>query len=264
MQSSRSHQGTAIATLTAIIATLAINTLSNFFPPGGQSVGEIANTVFEQMLFIPANYAFAIWGLIYVGLIAYGIFQLQPIQRRNPNIRWISTLLIAACIAQVLWIFCFTLRLFGLSILAMLGILLPLVWAYLNLGIGEAKTSRKRRWLVQVPFSVYIAWISVATIVNVACALYAAGWSGWGLRDVGWTVIMLVIGGVLAGAVALTRRDLAFVLVYVWAYGAIAVRHASIPVIWISAVGVASLVLGLLAFSEWRHWRYNQATFTRH
>lgn len=33
-----------IATFIAILGTLAINTLSNIFPPGGENVGEIANT----------------------------------------------------------------------------------------------------------------------------------------------------------------------------------------------------------------------------
>ncbi|MEO0491633.1 MAG: tryptophan-rich sensory protein, partial [Cyanobacteria bacterium J06659_2] len=61
-------------TLVAILATLMVNTLSNFFPPGGQNVGEISNTVLSGVLITPANYAFAIWGLIYIGLIAYGVY----------------------------------------------------------------------------------------------------------------------------------------------------------------------------------------------
>lgn len=253
MQITSSGRKLAIATLAAIILALVVNTLSNFFPPGGQNVGEIANTLLSGVLIIPANYAFAIWGVIYVGLIAYGVYQLRPSQRDNPNIQRVNILLITACAAQIIWIFCFTLQFFALSIGPMVVILLALVGAYLNLGTGEARPSRRRRWLAQIPFSVYLAWISVATIINVAAALYAAGWNGWGLSSVAWTAVMVVVAMVLAGVVAWRGRDLAFVLVYAWAFGAIAVRHSNIPALWITALGAALIDLVVLGISRWRH-----------
>jgi len=246
MQNLEAKRGLAIATVIAIITTLLVNTLSNFFPPGGQNVGEIANTLLSGVLITPANYAFIIWGLIYVGLIAYGIYQLQPAQQRNPNFWRINKLLIVACIAQAIWIFCFTLQLFALSIVPMLVILLSLLSIYRDLGMGERRRSWQQRWLVQTPFSVYTAWISVATIVNIASALYIAGWNGWGLSDALWTAIMLVVGGLIAGTIAVMFRDVPFVLVYAWAYVAIALRHTDIPTIWITAVVVTLLLLGLL------------------
>ncbi|MBD2158924.1 tryptophan-rich sensory protein [Leptolyngbya sp. FACHB-16] len=250
MSNSGSKPSLAIATLVAIIATLLVNTLSNLFPPGGQNVGEIANTLLSGVLITPANYAFIIWGLIYVGLIAYGIHQLQPAQQRDPNFWRTNKLLIVACVAQIIWIFCFTLKLFSPSIVPMLVILLSLLSIYCNLGISEQRSSWQQRWLVQIPFSVYTAWISVATIVNVASALYVAGWGGWGLSDATWTAIMLVVGGLVAGSIAVMLRDVPFVLVFVWAYGAIALRHNDIPTIWITAIVVTLLLLGLLAFKR--------------
>lgn len=252
MQTYTSGRGLAIATLSAVIIALLVNTLSNFFPLGGQNVGEISNTVLEGVLITPANYAFAIWGLIYLGLIAYGVYQLRPPQRDNPNLRRVSGLLIAASAAQIVWIFCFTLRLFALSIVPMLVILLSLVGAYLNLGTGEARPTRRRRWLAQIPFSVYLGWISVATIVNVAAALYVTGWE-LGFSDAGWTAIMVGVAAVLGGVVAWRARDLAFVLVFVWAFVAIAVRHSDIPLIWITAIGAAIVDLAVLAISRWRY-----------
>ncbi|MGL4622150.1 MAG: tryptophan-rich sensory protein, partial [Chroococcidiopsis sp.] len=65
----------SLATLFAILATLGVNVLSNFFPVRGLNIGEIANTILQGVQITPANYAFAIWGLIYLGLIAYGIYQ---------------------------------------------------------------------------------------------------------------------------------------------------------------------------------------------
>ena len=103
------------ATLFAILATLSVNVLSNFFPPKGLSIGEVANTILQGVQITPANYAFAIWGLIYLGLIAYGIYQLRPTERGNPTLRRVDFLLIIACIAQIAWVYLFTLSLFWFS-----------------------------------------------------------------------------------------------------------------------------------------------------
>lgn len=242
-RNSNSGLGLAIATLLAIAATLIVNTLSNIFPPGGLNVGTIANTLLKDVLILPANYAFAIWGLIYVGLVAYGLYQLRLPQRRDPTIRSVNILLIVACLAQVAWIYLFTLRQFWWSVLAMLAILLPLIRAYLYLRTGQERVSRERKWLAQIPFSVYLAWVSVATIVNIACALYSSGWNGWGLSPIAWTVIMLIVGAVVASLTVWQRRDTAFGLVFVWAYLAIALRQSAISSIWITAV-VAVLAIG--------------------
>lgn len=240
-----------IATLLAILATLSFNVLSNFFPPKGLNIGEIANTILQGVQITPANYAFAIWGLIYLGLIAYGIYQLRPTERGNPTLRRVDSLLIIACIAQIAWVYLFTVSLFWLSVVAMLAILLPLIGAYLQLGIGK-RVSREQKWLVHVPFSIYLGWISVATIVNVASALYISGWNGWGISAAGWTVIMLIVGGIIAAIVATQRTDIAFTLVFIWAYVAIAIRQLDNPAIWITAVVAAIVLALLLVFSRMR------------
>ncbi|MEO0536927.1 MAG: tryptophan-rich sensory protein [Cyanobacteria bacterium P01_A01_bin.123] len=232
-------------TLVAILATLMVNTLSNFFPPGGQNVGEISNTVLSGVLITPANYAFAIWGLIYIGLIAYGVYQLRLHPRKDPTIQRASQLLIVACLAQVVWIPLFTLQWFWASVGVMLLILLPLMGAYLALHTPNQniRPSRQRQWYAQIPFSVYLGWISVATVVNVAAALYTSNWNGFGLSQIGWTVVMIVIAAAIAAIVAIQRGDVAFVLVFVWALSAIAVRHTTLPAIWMPA---AILVVGLI------------------
>ncbi len=250
----RSGRGLAIATLAAIVGTLLVNTLSNIVPPGGQNVGEIANTTLSGVLITPANYAFAIWGLIYVGLIAYGCYQLGPSQRQQATFQRVNKLLIGACVAQMIWILLFTLKFFALSILAMLGILIPLMMIYVTLQIGQQAVPRSRRWYAHYPFSIYLAWISVATVINVASALYAAGWGAWGLTGSAWTVIMVIVSAAIAIAVIWTRQDAAFILIYLWAYGAIAARHPDIPAIWMTATG-AWLLLVALVLLRWRSQR---------
>jgi hypothetical protein len=236
----------AIATPIAIIATLVVNTLSNFVPPGGQNIGQLANSLLSGVQILPANYAFAIWGLIYLGLIAYGIYQYRPALEGDRTIQRVDTLLIIACVAQIIWVLLFTLQQFWWSVLFMLAILLPLIGIYLQLDIGRGRSDRRRKWSVDIPFSVYLGWISIATIVNVASALYISGWGGDGSAT-GWTVAMLVVGIVLGAIVVLQRADIAFTLVFIWAFVAIAVRQSPNTAILITAL-VGAAILAVLLF----------------
>ena len=245
-----------IATLIAIFATLSFNILSNFFPPRGANIGKISNTILQGVQVTPANYAFAIWGLIYLGLITYGFYQLRPSVRGNPTITQVDFLLITACIAQIAWVYLFTLHLFWLSVVAMLGILLPLIGAYGQLK-NDPRVSREQKWMAHIPFSIYLGWISVATIVNVASALYISNWDGWGISAAAWTAIMIVVGAFVAAIVAIQQADIAFTLVFVWAYVAIAIRQLNEPTIWITAVVAALVMAVLLVFGRMRRKMLN-------
>lgn len=242
----------SIMTLIAILATLFVNALSNLYPPQGLNIGAIANTILQGVQITPANYAFAIWGLIYVGLLAYGVYQLRSTQHRNPVIQRVNGLLIGACSAQMIWVYLFTNRLFTLSIVAMVGILLSLIGAYRTLNIGWQRVSREEHRLIHLPFSIYLGWISVATVVNVASALYSAGWNGWGMSATSWTVIMLIVSATIAAIVIWQRVDTAFTLVFVWAYVAIAVRQVTNPSILVTAISAAIGLAVLLVFCRAR------------
>jgi hypothetical protein len=241
-----------ITILAAIMGSIAINTLSNIFPLKGVSVGDISNTLFASVQIIPANYAFAIWGSIYIGLVAFGIYQLQPSQRQNPRLQRSGYLLVLACISQCAWIYLFLDRLFPLSNLAMLGILVPLMLMYQRLGIGQERVSRAERWFVQIPISVYLGWISVATIVNVAIGLYSLKWDGWGLSPTVWTVVMMTIAAIIATAICIQRHDTAYVLVIVWALVAISIRQANIPLIVVTGWGLAIALMGINLVSQFK------------
>lgn len=247
---SRAGMGLAIATLIAILATLLVNALSNFFPIAGLNIGEVANTILGGVQITPANYAFAIWGLIYVGLIAYGVYQLGSAQRQDPTIQRVDMLLIGACVAQIAWVYLFTLQLFWPSVVAIGVILLSLISAYLQLGVGKVRVSRDRQWFAQAPFSIYLGWISVATIVNVASALYSSGWDGWGLEATSWTVGMLIVGAVIGAIVAVQRADIAFTSVFIWAFVAIALRQVANLAIVVTALGGAIVMAALLFWSR--------------
>jgi hypothetical protein len=228
-----------VATLVAILGGVVVNTLSNFFPIKGLNIGQLSNQLFGSVLIIPANYAFAIWGLIYLGLVAFGVYQYRPSQRQSSELDDACWLLVVASIAQMIWIGLFEARLFMWSVVPILGILLPLMGMYRRLEIGKRPVSRTVQWLVHAPISLYLGWISVATVVNVAIGLYSLNWTGWGVSSPVWTVLMIVISSGIAFAVAIQKGDPVFPLVIVWALVAIAVRQWSFQVIAGTAMGLA-------------------------
>ena len=236
----------------AIVAAFGTNVAANLAPIKGLNIGEISNTLFKDVLITPANYAFAIWGVIYLGLFSFAIYQVLPSQRHNPHLRQIGYLLVGSSFAQIIWVFCFLSRWFLLSTVAMLGILLPLIITTQRLGIGEKKLSRLDKWFIQIPLSIYLAWISVATIVNTAIVLYYRGWNGWGISPQIWSAVMLILAGAIASRISLVRGDTAFVLVYLWAFIAIALRHLEYPLISGTAGGIGFILVLLLILNYLR------------
>ena len=229
----------------AVVATLALNGLANAIPLNGQTTGEISDRF--QVYFVPAGYVFSIWGLIYLALIGFAVYQALPAQRENPRLRRIGYLFALSCVANVAWLFLWHYEIFSLTLVAMLTLLLSLIAIYLRLGIGRTRVSTTETLFVRVPFSIYLGWITVATIANATSLLDYLNWGGWGLSPEVWAVIMLVAGAAIASAVALTRGDVAYMLVIVWAFVGIAVKHAGTPVVataaWVTTAVVAVVLV---------------------
>ncbi|MBN1401244.1 MAG: tryptophan-rich sensory protein [Anaerolineae bacterium] len=233
-----------IVNVLALVVTLVFNGLASANGLNGQTTGEISDRF--EVYFVPAGYVFSIWGLIYLGLLAFVVYQLLPSQGSNPRLRQIGYLFVVSCLANAVWLVFWHYELFGLSVVAMLVLLVSLITIYLRLGVGRTSVSRAERWCVRVPFSVYLGWVSVATIANITSALDVANWGGWGIAPATWAVIMLVVAGILAAAVSITRRDVAFLLVIVWASAGIAVKQAATPLVagaaWALAAAAAAMV----------------------
>ena len=234
-----------IITVIAVVATIVVNALANILPFNGQETGAISDRF--AIYFVPAGYVFSIWGLIYLGLIAYAIFQALPAQRENPRLRSIGGLFLLSSVANIAWIFLWHYEVFPATLPVMLVLLGSLIAIYLRLGTGLTQVSRAETWTVRVPFSVYLGWITVATVANATQLLYFLGWNGGALGPEVWTVIMLAVAVVLAWLMAITRRDVAYLLVLVWAFIGIATKHAGTPVVssaaWIATVLVAAAVV---------------------
>lgn len=228
-----------------VIAVIVVNILANALPLNGLDTGEIADRF--DIYFVPAGYVFSIWLPIYLGLIAYAIFQALPGQKENPRLRSIGYLFLLSCLANIVWLFLWHYEVFLFTLVAMLILLLSLIAIYLRLDVGRVQVSRGEKWCVHIPFSVYLGWISVATIANASQLLYYLGWNGWGIPPEIWAVIMLAAGVVISAAMSLTRADIAYSLVLIWAYVGIAVEQARAPVVAASAwIGVGLILVFLV------------------
>ncbi len=240
-----------VVNVVAVIGTLVVNGLANALPLNGLTTGEISDRF--EVYFVPAGYVFSIWGLIYLGLIGFAIYQALPAQRENPRLQSVGYLFAFSCAANVAWLFLWHYEQFLWSVMAMVALLLSLILIYLRLGIGRIEVSTAERWLVQVPFSVYLGWVTVATVANVTSVLDYVSWGGWGIAPQVWAVIMLVVGTGIATAVGLTRGDVAYMLVIVWAFVGIAVKHAATPTVAIAAwvtTGLVVLAIGASVFRQ--------------
>lgn len=230
--------------IVVLLVTLAVNYLANAIPFNGQTTGEISDRF--HVYFVPAGYVFAIWGVIYLGLIAFTIFQALPSQRENPNLRKLWYTLALANLANAIWLFFWHYNLVELSLVTMFILLILLIAAYLILNIGQARVPLGERLAVHLPVSIYLGWISVATIANFSDLLYANDWDGFGMKPQAWAVVMLAVAVVLATIMSLTRRDVAFLLVFVWAFVGIGVKQSADNLVSTSAWAAAVLTFLLL------------------
>ena len=230
-----------ILVVVSTLAVIVVNALANALPLNGPTTGEVSDRF--EVYFVPAGYVFAIWGLIYLALIAYSVYQALPGQRDNPRLRRIGYLYVLSCLANIAWLFLWHWEVFEFTLVAMVALLLLLIGIYLQLGTGRTRVRGVETWLVRVPFSIYLGWITVATIANVTSLLDYLGWNGWGIGPVAWAVIMLVVAMIVASLVSITRGDIAYVAVIVWAFAGIAVKHSDTQAVAITAWVTAGIVV---------------------
>ena len=235
------------ANLLTVILALTVNILASALPLNGQNTGEISDRF--HVYFVPAGYVFSIWGIIYFVWIVFTIFQFQTSQRENPRLRKLGYLFALSNLANAAWLFCWHYYQFGLSVLVMLALLGLLIASYLRLDVNRRSVSHLEYWSVDTVFSIYLGWITVATIANISDWLYYIGWDGFGIAAQSWTAIMLFVAFLLGVAMTLTRRDAGFLVVLIWAFIGIAVKQTPAPMVVMSAWVAAVLMMVLTIFS---------------
>ena len=231
-----------IFVVVALVIMIAVNILSNALPFNGLTAPDVADLF--DVYFLPAGYVFSIWGIIYLGLIAYALYQFLPAQRENPRLSQIGGWFVLSSAANSIWLFLWHYGYFGLSVFAMLTLLMSLIVIYLRLSDSGGTISSGERWLVHLPFTIYLGWISVATIANVTAFLDFVNWNGFGISEVNWMFIMLVVVVIVAGMMAYFRKSVAYLLVFIWALVGIGAEQAETAQV-ANAANLAASVVGL-------------------
>jgi len=243
----------------SLVFVLVMNAASEAIPLNGQTSAEISNRL--PIFFVPANYVFGIWGVIYILLIAFVIYQALPSQRENPYLRKIGYWFALTCLANGTWLVLFHYNQFPLSMVAMIILLVALIVIYTRVEVGRGTVSNAIRWCIQIPFSTYLGWITVATIANAAYVLYDAKWNGFGISGQVWAAIMLVVAAVITLTVIITRHDIAYTAGLLWALVGIVIKQAGTPLVAVTAAIVAGVILLALV---WQLYKRQGSDTTKH
>lgn len=237
-----------ILNFVTLIGTITINGLANTLPINNMLTGDVSDSF--KALFTPAGYVFAIWGVIYIALTAFAVYQILPSQKNNPRIDRIGIWFILANLFNGAWILAWHYLQFALSLLLMLGLLVSLIAIYLRIGIGKSKTTPKERLFLEIPFSIYLGWISVATIANVSVVLLDLNWDGFGITETIWTVVMIIIGTLLGLLMTYLRSEVSYTMVLIWAFVGITQNGSGNSSVTMTAWIAAIILVVFLIFAR--------------
>lgn len=254
----------------SIVSLIVMNYLSNTGAFGGRTNAEISNKY--HTLITPAGYAFSIWGIIFLGLLAFAVYQALPAQRTNPRFRDVGWWVVLNAFCNAIWSPLFNNELIGIALVVILVMLfslviieqrllerrgqagqhMPIIATDPDATLPESATSPAQMWLARIPFSIYFGWLTVATILNVTVYLKSTSFSLMGLSEQTWAIAILIVGMVVGTVVFNRYRSIAYILVFTWAYAAIAVGQAGYSSIQVAAgagavVAVALAVTGLIS-----------------
>jgi hypothetical protein len=241
--------------IAAFVLTVIVNGLAGSTTLlGGVNTAEISDA--NPTLITPAGYVFSIWGIIYILLAVFVIFQALPSQKEKEYTKKIGWLFVLSSILNIVWLFFWQYQILSVSIVLMFLLLITLIAIYLRLNIGKSTVTLREKLTVHVPFSVYLGWITIASIANVAVFLVSENWDGFGISPETWATLIIIVALVIALLVIATRRDIAYGLVIVWAFVGIAVKQSGnqsiVTLTEASAIIVLLTMAAVILFSRFK------------
>ena len=243
--------------LAGFLFMITMNVLANALPLFGRNTGEIS-ALFPN-LFVPAGFTFSIWGLIYLLLLVFTVAQMKgAFGAGKPAPAFVARIgpwFLLSSMANGLWIAVWH----ALQPLLSLAVMLLLLWSLIRLyqalnGAGSTGAAGEK-YAIRLPVSVYLGWISVATIANTAAVLVHYEWGGFGISPEVWTVVMIAVA-ILAGLVFLWQgADVPYALVIVWAlYGILSRTEAGqFPAIYYTLLS-GLILLGIVCALRLPKW----------
>ncbi|WP_314586426.1 tryptophan-rich sensory protein [Paenibacillus terrigena] len=252
----------AVGNVIAFALVLIINVLAERLPIGGYTTGEIS--AMSPSWLTPASYAFMIWELIYTALLLFVIYQLLPAGRARPEIQRIGGWFIVSCAMNSAWLLLWHYQYIDSTLFIMLGLLISLIAIYSRTRVpGPPVRDAAAYWLLSVPFSLYLGWVTVASFTNLSVFLthtYGEQQEIAGLSPLTWSAILLILGSFIALWVAYRHHDPFYLLPIVWGLIAIGMGQQETAIIvytsWIAAIwlGIAALRM------TWRSLRWQCVT----
>ncbi|WP_462251476.1 tryptophan-rich sensory protein [Ekhidna sp.] len=232
-----------IIPILSLSVVLIVNFLANFLPMGGRTTGEVSASY--PSLFTPAGFTFSIWGLIYSFLIIYAIYQILPKNKYRTNFDRINRHFVLNCAANAFWIVCWHYELITFSLVLMAVILTSLIGIYRHILPGKLQGFRDHLF-VKIPFSLYLGWITVATLANISVEQTVIGMENWIMTKTVWVFVELALAGAVGTVMIIRYRDPIFGGVVAWATYGITEKQVDTPEVAGAAAAVMILLLVIL------------------
>lgn len=249
-------QKLAVLNAIAFFIHLLLSWLTQFKLINTKNIGEISDQY--PSLFTPSGKTFTIWSVIYISLIAFCIYHLIKAFKNdishpaNTDINKLNTLFIINNIATAAWLIVWVNEYMTVSVILILIQLITLIMMNLRLNIHDASRKFESKLFTQFPLSIYLGWISIATIANISTWLTAKGWNGWNVSEINWTITMIAIAVLLTIGVINRRKNVFFGLVIIWALYGILTKRTDVdalayePIIMVSWIGMALITLACI------------------
>lgn len=245
-----------IANGIAFIITVIVNYLSNTGIFNGNTMKTISDLYRNH--FTPAGYAFSIWGLIYIGLAGFVIYTGRSLFKKqvvdDDIVLKIGWWFVISCIANCLWIVTWLNNLISASVVIMICILFSLLQIIIRTNMEINFHPFKKYLFIFWPFAIYAGWITVALVANSAAWLTSIGWDRWGLSETTWTIIMIVVTGVVNVFMIWKRNLREYALVGIWGLIAVAVaNYGNTTAIASTCFIVAAVIFVNIAFNKYKN-----------
>ncbi len=236
-----------IIIIISLALMLVINILAEALPINGVTTREISDRF--SVYFVPDTYVFSIWILIYLALIAFCVYSMTPQGLADKKIDDITWWFVVSCLFNASWLILWHYLLFTLTLIPIFGLFISLFMIYLKLQIGIERRSFRQMLLINVPYGIYLGWVTVVVVANVSQVLYVLGWTGALINAQIWAVLMIWVSSLMGMSTIYTRREVAFPLVLVWAFIGIWVKSADAPLVANMALTMA-IVLVIFTFGR--------------
>ncbi len=228
-----------------VLATIGMIVFNYFAATGilgGVDTGAVSDKY--QTFITPAGYAFAIWSLIYLGCIAFSIYQALPSQLER--FRPIRRAYIVSCVANCAWLYFWSQEM----MVVCLGVILILLAAvgFINVKLRTTETSGEY-WFAKFPFGLYFGWVTAATILNAAIALVYLDVKVSAANAIMIGAGLLLVAAAIGVIVRIKLTNYFYPLAIAWALTAIAVKQSGKTLIVVAAaIGVIACLIAAISF----------------